>query len=99
MPCYIERTKDGGTMFLCGDLGPHCAAGECAAVSGFLCDYPAGEGRTCDLPLCASHAYEVAQNVHYCPGHLILWKEFRDNGGVKRELEKVVPYSQGKNAD
>ena len=99
MPCYIERTKDGGTMFLCGDLGRHCAAGECAAVSGFLCDYPVGEGRTCDLPLCASHAYEVAQNVHYCPGHLILWKEFRDNDGVKRELEKVVPYSQGKNAD
>lgn len=54
MPCYIEHTKDGDTMFLCGDLGPHCAADKCAAVSGWLCDYPVGEGKTCDLPLCGS---------------------------------------------
>jgi hypothetical protein len=42
--------------------------------------------------LCASHAYEVAPNVHYCPGHLTLWKAFKDSGGVKLELENVVPY-------
>ena len=96
MPCYFERRKDGGIMFLCGDLGQHCAAGECAAVSGYICDYPVGEGRTCDLPLCASHAYEVVPNIHYCQGHLLLWKEFRDSGGVQRELENVVPYKDDK---
>jgi hypothetical protein len=26
MPCYIERMEDGGTRFLCGNFGPHCAA-------------------------------------------------------------------------
>lgn len=92
MPCYIERGDDGDRMFLCGHLGPHCSA--CASVSGYLCDYPVGEGKTCDLPLCDSHAYEVAPNLHYCPGHLILWKEFRDSGGVRAALESVVPYKE-----
>lgn len=92
MPCYIEHDKDGNTVFLCGKLGPHCAAEKCAASTQYLCDYPVGDGRTCDLPLCASHAYEVAPNVHYCPGHLTLWKAFKDSGGVKLELENVVPY-------
>lgn len=80
MPCYLSHTKSGDRMFICGKLGLHCAAEKCADVSGFLCDYPVGEGKTCDLPLCDSHAYEVAPNVHCCPGHLILWKEFRDAG-------------------
>ena len=92
MPCYVEGLKNGDTAFLCGDLGPHCAAEKCSAVGTFLCDYPVGNDRTCDLPLCASHAYEVAPNVHYCPGHLTLWKAFRDSGGVTAELEKVVPF-------
>lgn len=92
MPCYIERMKDGSPMFLCGDLGPHCAAEKCAAVSLYLCDYPVGERKTCDLPLCGSHAYEVAPDIHYCPGHLVLWNAFREAGGVERVLQNVVPY-------
>ena len=94
MPCYIERMKDGGTMFMCGNLGPHCAAEKCGALGVNLCDYPVGDDITCDLPLCDSHAYEVAPNVHYCPGHLVLWKEFRDSGREKKELENVVPFRQ-----
>lgn len=92
MPCYLERQPDGGIAFLCGNLGPHCTADGCAAVSGYLCDFPVAEGRTCDLPLCASHAYEVAPNLHYCPAHLLLWTAFREAGGVQRELENVVPF-------
>ena len=91
MPCYIERTKDGGVMFLCGDLGPHCAADKCCALGVNLCDFPVGEGKTCDLPLCNIHGYEVAPNVHYCPGHLILWNAYRESGAVERELSNVVP--------
>jgi len=92
MPCYIENFPDGGTFFLCGDFGPHCAAEKCAASTYFLCDFPVGDEKTCDLPLCASHAYEVAPDIHYCPGHLILWKEFREKGGVEQELKNVVPF-------
>ena len=92
MPCYIERSNDGGIMFLCGDLGPHCAAEKCGASTNYLCDYPVGDGKTCDLSLCESHAYEVAPNLHYCPAHFALWKEFRDSGRVTAELENVVPF-------
>ena len=45
MPCYIERMKDGGTMFMCGNLGPHCAAEKCGALGVNLCDYPVGKGK------------------------------------------------------
>lgn len=93
MPCYTIRTKDGGTAIICGKLGPHCAAEKCGEPRGFLCDYPVGDGKTCDLPLCQSHAYEVAPNVHYCPGHLLLWKEFRDSGRCGEELGNVVPFA------
>lgn len=92
MPCYIERRNDGGIMFLCGDLGQHCTADQCYAVSTHLCDYPVGDGKTCDMPLCDSHAYEVAPNLHYCQGHLILWQEFRASGRLDAELQNVIPF-------
>ncbi|CAP44746.1 hypothetical protein [Bordetella petrii] len=92
MPCYTGLTSSGDKFFLCGKLGPHCAAEKCGDVGTNLCDYPVGEGKTCDLPLCDSHAYEVAPNVHYCPGHLVLWQEFRASGRDQRELENVVPF-------
>lgn len=92
MPCYRIPMKHGGHAFLCGDLGPHCAAQKCADVSGFLCDYPAGDNKTCDLPLCQSHAYETAPDIHYCPGHLILWQQFVADGKVDSTLSGVVPF-------
>jgi len=41
----------------------------CAAISAFLCDWPAGGARTCDAALCGAHAREVGRNKHYCPSH------------------------------
>ncbi len=91
MPCYLLRNKDGQPMgHVCGNLGPHC--GCCGGVSGFLCDYPVGEGKTCDRPLCDHCAAEVAPDVHYCPGHAKEWDDFKAAGGVQRELENVVPF-------
>jgi hypothetical protein len=92
MSCYVKVEKDGSRLFLCGKLGKHCA--NCGWVSSFLCDYPVGNGKTCDRPLCESHAHEVAPDVHYCPGHFEQWKKFESNGGVKRALENVVPFQQ-----
>jgi len=66
MALYIRQTDDGGTMFLCGDLGPHC--GECNWVADYLCDYPVGNG-TCDRHLCRDHAFPIAENTHYCSPH------------------------------
>lgn len=93
VPCYVTEFKNVGRVIICGDLGAHCAA--CAAPHEFLCDYPVGPGKTCDLPLCGAHAGEVAPNVHYCPGHLASWEEFKASGGVDRELGNVVPFKKG----
>jgi hypothetical protein len=94
MPCYIENMQNGTRVFICGDLGRHCTADKCAASSDYLCDYPVGNGKTCDLPLCGSHAYEVAPNIHYCYGHLLLWKEFRESGRMTNELKNVIPFRE-----
>ncbi len=91
MACYRIYDKNRKPIgHLCGDLDPHCA--ECGDVGTQLCDYPVGDGKTCDRPVCEYHAAVVAPNVDYCPAHHAEWKAFRDDGGVKRELENVVPF-------
>lgn len=92
MPCYVIHLESGTRAIVRGELGPHCADSRCMAPSEFLCDFPVSDGRTCDMPLCRDHSFEAAPNIHYCPGHALQWREFRESGGVKRELENVVPY-------
>ncbi len=92
MPCYLTRLENGSTAFLCGELGPHCGDSNCADVGENLCDFPVGGDRTCDMPLCHGHSFEVAPNLHYCPAHTTMWREFKEGGGVTKELEHVVPY-------
>jgi hypothetical protein len=94
MPCYSEQSVNGGTLFMCGDLGPRCQDHRCNWVADSLCDYPVGEGKTCDRSLCSGHAYEVAPDTHCCAPHYEQWRKFVDAGGVQRELENVVPYKQ-----
>jgi len=81
-------------MFFCGRFGQHCNVTDCGWVSDYLCDYPIGEGKTCDRTLCTDHAYEVAPDIHYCGAHYNERAKFRTNGGVKKELENVVPYKR-----
>ena len=92
MTCYQIHTKHGGMAFLCGDLGPTCGDARCADVGTLLCDFPIGVGKTCNMPLCEAHAFEVAPDLHYCPGHALMWRKFVDAGAVQKELENVVPY-------
>jgi len=93
MPCYVKKLPDGN-MFMCGDLGPHCVHPDCMDASDNLCDYPVGNGLTCDAPICEDHSHEIGPNLHYCEAHFIAWNEFVAEGGVKRELENVVPYKK-----
>ena len=90
MTCYVADTDTGRTFF-CGDLGDHCH--ECGDVAALLCDYPVGNNRTCDRPLCERHAREIAPEIDYCVPHLAEWQQFKDAGGVRRELENVVPFT------
>jgi hypothetical protein len=92
MPLYIEYLPDGRKMFIHGDLGPHCVGERCGAAGGFLCDFPVADGRTCDRPLCERHAHLIGPDLHYCAAHMVMWRDFRDSGGVERELANVVPF-------
>lgn len=51
------QTSDGQAMQVCG------------AISGFECDWPVANRRTCDKPLCEAHASAVGPNKHYCQQH------------------------------
>lgn len=91
MPCYPIYDKDRKPIgHLCGDLGPQCV--DCGDIAENLCDYPVGDGKTCDRNICDHHSHEVAPNVHYCDGHIKEWQAFRDAGGVKHVLENVTPF-------
>lgn len=92
MPCYVHIAKDGSRMFLCGNLGPHCA--DCADVSVNLCDFPVGKGKTCDRNLCERHSHLIGPDLHYCTGHHQKWLNFEQSGGVKAELENVTPFKK-----
>ena len=90
MPCYSFR-KDGQHIgFLCGDFGEHCT--DCGAPADNLCDYPVGNGKTCDRPICDEHSKQVGVDIHYCQTHAKHWDKFKRNGGVKNELENVTPF-------
>jgi hypothetical protein len=93
MPCYALGPGAAGPGFICGEFGAHCK--HCMRVGDYLCDYPVGQGKTCDAAICAGHAAEVAPELHYCPVHFAAWEAFRESGGVGRELANVVPFRAG----
>lgn len=90
MPCYMKDTPSG-RLFACSEVvSERCA--DCSWFADFACDYPVGDGKTCDRLICGDHAREVAPGVHYCPGHLQEWEAFVASGGVRQVLENIVPF-------
>jgi hypothetical protein len=78
---------NGEAMFICGrdlDVAP-CRGPECVYDGEFLCDFPMGRGKTCDLPLCGDHAREVGPELHLCPLHFPMWIE-------KARTDRVNPW-------
>lgn len=60
----------GGDVFICGDINVDlCGFGECEYAAEYLCDWPVGKGKTCDLPICRNHACEQRKGIHFCPVH------------------------------
>lgn len=56
------------TYFICGDLEIDvCAC--CGVEPDFLCDYPIGGGKTCDLPLCSRCKRSIGEDRDLCPVH------------------------------
>ena len=88
---YEEMAErcEGMKVFLHGDLGPHCT--DCAAPSDVLCDYPVGDGKTCDRPMCGDHAYHVSTDTDYCRDHFIMWQEYLASERGYDVLHNVTP--------
>lgn len=92
--CDFKARNVGLEFHVCGELGPHCA--DCSAVGDYLCDFPVGDNKTCDRPMCQGHAHEVGHNLHYCQAHYELWREFVHAGGVTDALKNVVAFKTEK---
>jgi hypothetical protein len=72
---------ESSDMWICGqDIEPLDAC-KCGFVADRLCDYPIGDGKTCDLPLCADCARSVGDDTDLCEIH---WHEFQHRAGVRR---------------
>lgn len=60
-------------VFACGEGLVVCHY--CSDVAEALCDYPIGNGQTCDLPLCSRHRVRRGPewyDIDLCPFHSVL---------------------------
>lgn len=94
MPCYSLRQNGKKVGHICGDFGAHCS--DCGAVADNLCDFPVGDGKTCDRSICDEHSNAVGVDIHYCASHYQEWKLWIDSGGVAKELSNVQHFPQAK---
>jgi hypothetical protein len=76
-------TVGGVTAIVCGPR-PRRRRCSCGAPATLLCDWKVGKG-TCDKPICAAHAEEVAPDKHLCPEHQVAYREW-----LARREEKVT---------
>lgn len=68
---------------------PHCSCGD---FGDYLCDYPVGNDKTCDAPMCDQHRRSVAPEIDYCAAHYAEWEAYRNTGAVLKHLETVIPF-------
>ena len=98
MAC-VRIIVNGYKYWMCGNFDAMEVQNNCCAeckeyAPSFLCDYPVGNDKTCDRKLCENCAHEIGPELHYCHKHFEEFEKFRNSGGVKRELENVVPYKR-----
>lgn len=67
---FDDKGKAEG--FICGKSIKPCHF--CGAMTDYLCDYPIGNSKTCDLPLCDKHANKSGGDVDFCPIHYAQFK-------------------------
>lgn len=72
MPC-IEQRIPGGTAIYCtrGRGGRRAACYACKAPHEALCDWPVGDGKTCDRKLCGQHRARQGGDVDWCMSHAV----------------------------
>jgi len=75
--------KEDGLRFACGagKPEPNCDHPDCWYLADNLCDYPIGDGKTCDLLLCFEHRFSMGSNIDFCRIHYL---EHQAKVGVKK---------------
>lgn len=76
-PSDRERCMPDAGMVVCGSGNFTALIHGCAVCDGlaeYLCDYPMGEGKTCDLNLCSVHAVKQPGGfpLDFCPAHTLI---------------------------
>lgn len=61
---YTKENPDA--VFVCGKGIQPCA--NCGQLADFLCDYPIGGAKTCDLPICHQCRIHIGK-YDFCPIH------------------------------
>jgi len=73
MACRTIRVEHKGELrkaFICGDgLEGTTICRVCGDMADRLCDYPIGNGKTCDSALCKYHSVKIKGDIDYCPEH------------------------------
>jgi hypothetical protein len=87
----VKQAHAGSRIFMCGDFELQKCA-DCIQVGENLCDFPVGDGKTCDRAMCESHGREVGPNMHYCIAHYAEWSRFKEAGGVAEHLRNVIAF-------
>lgn len=84
---FLERNKNLN-IFVCGSMEgfEYCSVSDCLGFDEYLCDYPVGDGRTCDFKLCGTHAHQIGSDLHYCEAHFQLWLKEKPLSPIIQEM-------------
>lgn len=66
MPCQRFETADGMVGIICTKT-VYCAY--CRKPHTSLCDYPVGDNKTCDKPMCSDCRTIIGDNIDVCREH------------------------------
>jgi hypothetical protein len=71
MSCDFVKLPGGSAAIVCRShtSSRHCSVCKRALKTWKLCDFPTGNGKTCDKPLCQACAHHCELDLDYCPNH------------------------------
>ena len=69
MACSIFFLGGKPIGFACGPRRPQSKCHYCSRPSSNLCDFPAGDGKTCDRPICGQCMIHTGPDRDECRVH------------------------------
>jgi hypothetical protein len=69
MSCEKIDLGNGQFAIICGLRSKPRPCQFCGRASSKQCDFPMGDGKTCDAYMCGNCAHSVGTNRDYCPTH------------------------------